>query len=80
MEEGGGRRARTRGRGIDAAATSETARGSLAWVMPLDKDAERMRKAEKEVGENLPEEMKGLDTEDVGDVEEEGADPSEPSP
>lgn len=26
-----------------------------------------MRKAEKEIGENIPEGMKGIDTEDVGD-------------
>jgi len=37
--------------------------------MPIPKDAERMRKAEKEVGENIPTSMIGLDTEDVGDVD-----------
>ena len=39
--------------------------------MPGTKDAERMKKAEKEVGDNIPEEMKGLDTEDLGDVDDE---------
>lgn len=38
------------------------------------KDAERMKKAEKEVGENIPSQMIGLDTEDVGDVEADEAD------
>jgi len=32
-------------------------------------DAEKIRKAEKEIGENIPEGMKGLDTEDVGEPE-----------
>ena len=36
--------------------------------MTQPKDAERMRKAEEEVGENIPDQMIGLDTEDVGDV------------
>ena len=36
--------------------------------MPKD-DPEEMRKAEKEIGKNIPEEMKGLDTEDVGEPE-----------
>ena len=35
------------------------------------RDAERMKKAEKEVAENLPEGMVGLDSEDVRDVEAE---------
>lgn len=36
--------------------------------MPTDEHP--MKKAEKEIGKNIPEEMKGLDTEDVGDAEE----------
>lgn len=42
--------------------------------MPRKKEPTRedMLRAEKEIGENLPEEMKGLDTEDVGDVRREG--------
>ena len=36
--------------------------------MPAPRDAEKMKRAEKEVGENIPDEMIGLDTEDVGDV------------
>ncbi|HUR69671.1 MAG TPA: hypothetical protein VM370_10535 [Candidatus Thermoplasmatota archaeon] len=40
----------------------------------MPESAEKMRKAEKEIGENIPDGMKGLDTEDVGDVE-----PDEPS-
>lgn len=35
----------------------------------MREDAEKMRKAEKEIGENIPEGMKGLDTEDVGEVD-----------
>lgn len=31
-------------------------------------DENPMRKAEKEIGANIPEEMKGLDTEDLGDT------------
>jgi len=37
--------------------------------MPAPRDAEKMKKAEKEVGDNIPSEMIGLDTEDVGDVD-----------
>lgn len=37
--------------------------------MPGKPSKDDMRKAEKEVGENIPSEMMGLDTEDVGDVE-----------
>jgi hypothetical protein len=33
--------------------------------MPRKKTAEDMEKAEKEIGKNIPEEMKGLDTEDI---------------
>lgn len=44
--------------------------------MLIEKDAEGMRKAEKKVGENIPEEMRGLDTEDLGAVEDEDADAS----
>ena len=39
--------------------------------MPTAPDAEKMKKAEKEIGENIPEEMKGLDTEDLGNAEPE---------
>ena len=36
--------------------------------MPTPRDQERFRKAEKEVGDNIPNEMIGLDSEDVGEV------------
>ncbi|HUR69437.1 MAG TPA: hypothetical protein VM370_09340 [Candidatus Thermoplasmatota archaeon] len=35
--------------------------------------ADKMREAEKEIGENIPDEMKGLDSEDVGDADRERA-------
>lgn len=35
--------------------------------MPADRSREDLKKAEKEIGKNIPEEMKGLDTEDVGE-------------
>ena len=41
-------------------------RKSTTDAAPTDKD---MQKAEREVGENIPDEMVGLDTEDVGDVD-----------
>ena len=41
-------------------------RKSTAGAAPTDKD---MLKAEREVGENIPDEMVGLDSEDVGDVD-----------
>jgi hypothetical protein len=44
--------------------------------MPKEKGAEEMEKAEKEIGKNLPDEMKGLDTEDVGDVEPSSEEPA----
>lgn len=40
-------------------------------VMPRKPTADEMLRAEKEIGKNIPEAMKGLDTEDVGDVEDE---------
>lgn len=44
--------------------------------MRVKKDPTRddMRRAEKEIGENIPDEMIGLDTEDVGDLAPEGSD------
>lgn len=36
---------------------------------PKTPTREDMKRAQKEIGENIPEEMLGLDTEDVGDVE-----------
>lgn len=35
----------------------------------MREDANVMQKAGKEIGKNIPEAMKGLDTEDVGDVD-----------
>lgn len=40
--------------------------------MRVKKDPTRddMRRAEQEIGDNIPDEMIGLDTEDVGDLDE----------
>lgn len=36
-------------------------------MQPDQKDRKALEKDEKEIGKNIPEQMKGLDTEDVGE-------------
>lgn len=57
-------------RRIDATARNASGARRIGGGMPADRTREELKKDEKEIGKNIPEGMKGLDTEDVGNPDE----------